>query len=49
MNHAVFPFQAKCIQEIHKSPLRSGEIVKVAGMISGDDSYEMLAEIEIAQ
>lgn len=41
-----FPFQAKCIQEIHKSPLRSGEIVTATGMISGDDSYEMLAEID---
>lgn len=41
-----FPFQAKCIQEIHKSPLRLGEVVTVADMVSGDDSYEMLAEIE---
>ena len=41
-----FSFQAKCIQELRKSPLELGEIVTVADMVSGDDSYEMLAEIE---
>ncbi|MFO7680854.1 MAG: calcium-binding protein [Chloroflexota bacterium] len=41
-----FPFEARCIQEIRKSPLKSGEIVTVDDMVSGDDSYEMLAEIK---
>ncbi|MCP4415107.1 MAG: calcium-binding protein [Chloroflexi bacterium] len=41
-----FPFQAKCIQELRKSPLKLDEIITVADMISGNDSYEMLAEIE---
>ena len=41
-----FPFQAKCIQEIRKSPLKLNEVVTVMDMISDDDSYEMLAEIE---
>ncbi len=41
-----FPFQAKCIQELRQSPLKLGETVTVADMVSGDDSYEMLAEIE---
>ncbi len=41
-----FPFQAKCIQELRKSPLKLSETVIVADMISDDDSYEMLAEIE---
>jgi len=44
-----FPFQAKCIREIRKSPLKVGEVVTVADMISGDDSYEMLAEIEFME
>ena len=42
-----FPFQARCIQEIRKSPLKLDEFVTVTGMISDDDSYEMLAEIEL--
>ena len=41
-----FPFQAKCIQELRKSPLRLDEVTTVVDMISDDDSYEMLAEIE---
>ena len=41
-----FPFQAKCIQEIRKSPLKLDEVLTVVNMVSGDDSYEMLAEIE---
>ncbi|MCP4356660.1 MAG: calcium-binding protein [Chloroflexi bacterium] len=41
-----FTFQAKCIQELRKSPLKLGEIITVADMISEDDSYEMLAEVE---
>ncbi len=40
-----YPFQAKCIQEVRKSPLKLGEIVTVADMASDGDSYEMLAEI----
>jgi hypothetical protein len=42
-----FPFQAKCIQEVRKSPLKLDEIITVTDMISGDDSYEMLVEIEL--
>jgi len=41
-----FPFQAKCIQEVRKSPLKLNEIITVKDMISDDDSFEMLAEIE---
>lgn len=41
-----FPFQAKCIQEVRKSPLKLSEVVTVTDMVSGDDSFEMLAEIE---
>ena len=41
-----FPFQAKCNQELRKSPLRLDEVATVVDMISDDDSYEMLAEIE---
>ncbi|VAW31444.1 hypothetical protein MNBD_CHLOROFLEXI01-3975 [hydrothermal vent metagenome] len=41
-----FPFQAKCIQEIRKSPLKLNEIITVKDMVSDDDSFEMLAEIE---
>ena len=41
-----FPFQAMCIQELRKSPLRLDEVTTVVDMISDDDSYEMLAEIE---
>jgi hypothetical protein len=32
--------------EIRKSPLKLDEVITVMDMISGDDSYEMLAEIE---
>lgn len=42
-----FPFQAKCIRELRKSPLRLDEFITVTDMISGDDSYEMLAEIQV--
>ena len=41
-----FPFQTRCLQEIRRSPLKLGEVVTVIDMISDDDSYEMLAEIE---
>ncbi len=41
-----YPFQAKCIQELRKSPLKLDEIVTVTDMVSDDDSYEMLAEIK---
>ena len=41
-----FPFQARCTQELHKSPLKMGETVTITDMISDDDSYEMLVEIE---
>ena len=41
-----FPFQAKCVQELRKSPLRLDEVTTVVDMISDDDSYEMTAEIE---
>jgi hypothetical protein len=41
-----FPFQARCIQEVRKSPLKMGEMVTVTDMISDDDSHEMLVEIE---
>ena len=30
-----------------KSPLRLDEVITVTDMISGDDSYEMLAEIQV--
>ena len=40
-----FPFQAKCIQEIRKSPLKLDEIVTVKDMIE-ERSFEMLAEID---
>jgi hypothetical protein len=42
-----FPFQARCIQETRKSPLKRDEVITVIDMISDDDSYEMLAEIEL--
>jgi hypothetical protein len=42
----IFPFQARCIQEVRKSPLKMGEMVTVTDMISDDDSHEMLVEIE---
>ncbi len=41
-----FPFQAKCVQEIRKSPLKLDEVITVVDMISDDDSFEILAEIE---
>lgn len=41
-----FPFQAKCIREIRKSPLKLCELITVVDMVSDDDSYEMLAEIK---
>ncbi len=44
-----YPFQAKCIQELRKSPLKLGEVVTVADMLSGDNSYEMLAEIKFME
>jgi hypothetical protein len=42
-----FPFEAKCVREIRKSPLKLNEIVTVTDMVSDDDDYshEMLAEI----
>jgi hypothetical protein len=42
-----FPFQARCIQEVRKSPLKMGEMVTVTDMISDDDSHEMLVEINL--
>lgn len=41
-----FPFKARCIQEIRKSPLKLNEVVTAIDMVSDDDSYEMLVEIE---
>ena len=41
-----FPFQAKCIKEIRKSPLKSGEVVTVMDMVADDRGHDMLAEIE---
>jgi hypothetical protein len=42
-----FPFQARCIQEVRKSPLKMGETVTVIDMIADDDSHEMLVEINL--
>ena len=42
-----FPFQARCIQAVRKSPLKMGEMVTVTDMISDDDSHEMLVEINL--
>lgn len=41
-----FPFQAKCIKEIRKSPLKSGEVVMVMDMVADDRGHDMLAEIK---
>jgi hypothetical protein len=41
-----FPFQAKCNQEIRKAPLKLDEVVTVVDIVSDDDSYKMLVEIE---
>jgi hypothetical protein len=41
-----FPFQAQCIKEIRKSPLKSGEMVTVMDMVADDRGHDMLAEIE---
>ncbi len=42
-----FPFEAKCVREIRKSPLKLNETVTVIDMVSNDDDYShnMLAEI----
>jgi hypothetical protein len=43
-----FPFEAKCVREIRKSPLKLNETVTVTDMISNDDddySHDMLVEI----
>lgn len=42
-----FPFEAQCIRERKISPLRIGENVQVAGMVSENDCLnEMFVEIE---
>jgi hypothetical protein len=42
-----YPFEARCIREMRKSPLKLNEIVTVTDMISDEDSYEMLVEIRL--
>ena len=44
-----FPFQARCILEIRRSPLRLNEVVKAVDLISSDNSHEILAEIEFME
>lgn len=44
-----FPFQARCIKESRRSPLRLGETVRVLGMIGDDEcGTDMAMEVEWA-
>jgi hypothetical protein len=42
-----YPFEARCVRAMRKSPLKLNEIVTVTDMISDEDSYEMLVEITL--
>jgi hypothetical protein len=42
-----FPFEARCVREMRKSPLRLNEIITVTDMISDEGSDEMLVEITL--